>query len=751
MTILFLSLLSFSFLPQSTIVGSESGQPAHYIVFEKHSDGTIAPVYYRQVELDDPLQSVAESQLAGYLAIPSRNGERMVVALQAKDESIVYQDVVEISPWLRGEFHGAAAGDPIDGHILPDENPAFVVRVPRIEGTALLMKDPQLSTIVQFDLARLASETPLITIDPHAEVESQSIAGPAANRVDFLIMGDGYTEAQSDKFNTDATNIANNFFLISPYSDYQNYFNIYNLFTASSQSGADHPPYNPSCGYDDTNCCGDSEMLTDPLHGQMVNTAFDSRFCANWIHRLLVVDKSKVMAAAAAVPDWDTIIVIVNDATYGGSGGTLSVISTHSAATQIAQHEFGHSFVNLADEYETAYPGYPPCSDITGPACESNVTDVTDRLQIKWNPWILPTTPIPTPETSTYTGLVGLFEGARYLSTGMYRSGLNCIMLSLGSPFCQVPSQSFVMKLYNGGWGVPSSGISLIEPGTAFPVTPLLLTHPATQLFHADILEPGGGPPVQISWLDNGIPIPGTSDNTLSYSTSASSPGLHHISLHVKDMTSLVHSDMAGTALDDEYTWDVTVFFPSITTITSDDPDPSVVGQAIVVSYTVTSADGTPTGNMTVSDGVDSCTATVAAGTCTLTPTTAGAKTLTATYSGDANFSSSSGTASHVVKSDSIMTITSDDPDPSVVGQAIVVSYTVTSADGTPTGNVTVSDGVDSCTATVAAGTCTLTPTTAGAKTLTATYAGDANFNVSSSAGALHMVHAMVLLPLILR
>ena len=102
---------------------------------------------------------------------------------------------------------------------------------------------------------------------------------------------------------------------------------------------------------------------------------------------------------------------------------------------------------------------------------------------------------------------------------------------------------------------------------------------------------------------------------------------------------------MAGTALDDEFTWDVTVtvagFAPSLSTITSDDPDPSIVGQAVVVSYSVTSTSGTPTGNVTVSDGVDSCVATIEAGACTLTPTTAGAKTLTATYAGDANFSGS--------------------------------------------------------------------------------------------------------------
>src|SRR5258705_4751504 len=43
--------------------------------------------------------------------------------------------------------------------------------------------------------------------------------------------------------------------------------------------------------------------------------------------------------------------------------------------------------------------------------------------------------------------------------------------------------------------------------------------------------------------------------------------------------------------------------------------------------------------------------------------------------------------------------------------------------------SVTVSDGTVNCVGTVAAGSCALTPTTAGAKTLTATYGGDATFN----------------------
>ena len=96
-------------------------------------------------------------------------------------------------------------------------------------------------------------------------------------------------------------------------------------------------------------------------------------------------------------------------------------------------------------------------------------------------------------------------------------------------------------------------------------------------------------------------------------------------------------------------------------------------------------------------------------------------------------------------------TITSDSPDPSIAGQAVDVSYTVTSPLGTPTGIVTVSDGVSSCTASVAAGACVLKLTTVGLRTLTAVYAGDADFNGSTSAGVAHTVWAVLYLPLLLK
>ena len=178
--------------------------------------------------------------------------------------------------------------------------------------------------------------------------------------------------------------------------------------------------------------------------------------------------------------------------------------------------------------------------------------------------------------------------------------------------------------------------------------------------------------------------------------------------------------------------------------------DPSVVGQAVAVTYTVTvnaPGSGTPSGNVTVSDGTESCTGTVAAGNCSIAFTSAGAKSLTATYAGNANFNGSASTPStpHLVnKADTTITITSDTPDPSVVGQAVTVNYSVavdSPGSGTPTGNVTVSAGPDSCVGTVATGTCTITFTSAGAKSLTASYAGDSSFNGSTSASESHLVN----------
>lgn len=183
------------------------------------------------------------------------------------------------------------------------------------------------------------------------------------------------------------------------------------------------------------------------------------------------------------------------------------------------------------------------------------------------------------------------------------------------------------------------------------------------------------------------------------------------------------------------------------TTITSDLTAATVVGQTYTVAWTVTAnapGSGTPTSTVTVSDGLASCSASVATGQCSLTSPSAGAKTVTATYAGDSSYNNSaSGGKPHTVNpASTATTITAHTPNPSIINQPVTVNFTVSvnaPGSGTATGNVTVSDGTgDSCVGTVAVGTCQLTPTTTDNKTLTATYATDGNFAASTSAGVSH-------------
>ena len=185
--------------------------------------------------------------------------------------------------------------------------------------------------------------------------------------------------------------------------------------------------------------------------------------------------------------------------------------------------------------------------------------------------------------------------------------------------------------------------------------------------------------------------------------------------------------------------------------ITADTPGPSVVGETFEVFWSlavVSPGSGTPTGDVTVQadktpvDGSPeaSCSAPAGNGSCTLILDTSdgpGTYNLTASYEGDGDFNSSStaGTVDHVVdKADTAVAITSDLTAATVVGESYVVSGTVTAqapGSGIPTGDVTVSDGENTCQGTLAGGSwsCTLTSTSAGPKTISAGYGGDTNFN----------------------
>ena len=189
----------------------------------------------------------------------------------------------------------------------------------------------------------------------------------------------------------------------------------------------------------------------------------------------------------------------------------------------------------------------------------------------------------------------------------------------------------------------------------------------------------------------------------------------------------------------------------------------SVFGQPVAVTFTVTAASGAvaPDGSVTVYAlfGVtnSSCTATLgspvgltSAGTCNLSlPLVPSGYVVNASYTGTAAFaasaSSGAGNGSLTVnRASTTTTITAHTPDPSVVNSPITVTAVVAVAPpgaGSPSEAFTATDGSAICVIPTSGASCNLTPTTAGPKTLTASYPGNlVSFNGSVSPGVSHTV-----------
>ncbi len=131
----------------------------------------------------------------------------------------------------------------------------------------------------------------------------------------------------------------------------------------------------------------------------------------------------------------------------------------------------------------------------------------------------------------------------------------------------------------------------------------------------------------------------------------------------------------------------------SATMITSNTPNPSVVGQAVAVNYTVTGGAtplATPTGSVSVRASTgESCTGTLSSGTgtCSLTFTSRGSRTLTANYGGDTNYNNSSSSAANQLVGDFSITVS---PTSSLIngGQTTTYTMSLTSLSNLPTGTV---------------------------------------------------------------
>ena len=247
------------------------------------------------------------------------------------------------------------------------------------------------------------------------------------------------------------------------------------------------------------------------------------------------------------------------------------------------------------------------------------------------------------------------------------------------------------------------------------------------------VTAPGGGVPTGVIGISDGavscnIVLPLTSCNLTPTST-----GLRTITAsYAGDANYIASSNTAS----------LTVNPPATSTALSSSNNPSVSGQSVTFTATITG--NTPTGTVNFVDGaVPLCANVAVAGgqaVCTSTALVAGTHVVTAVYSGDSNnaTSTSSAVVQVVIKAATITSVTA--PGPIALGQSATVTATLAVSApgaGTPTGTIGISDGSASCSIVLPATSCSLTPTTVGARTITAIYSGDVNFNASSNSASL--------------
>ena len=319
------------------------------------------------------------------------------------------------------------------------------------------------------DRSKRVAPAPVITIQKTGEPEA---------KVDFLIMGDGYTAAEAKKFEADARRLTEVLFSTSPFKEHRKDFNVWAMSPPAAESGVSRP----STG-----------IYRDSPLGATYDAFGSERY-------VLTFDNRSLREVAEFAP-YEFIEVLVNNRTYGG-GGIFNLYSTvasdNAFANYVFVHEFGHHFAALADEYYTSSVAYAPASDRIEP-WEPNVTALLDVGNLKWRTLVSPfanVTPIPTPwnkeafesysreiqkrraqlrkdkrpeeemealfreelehekkmfAAEKHFGKVGAFEGAMYEARGYYRPEIDCIMFSRSDKFCRVCRLAIerVIKMYS--------------------------------------------------------------------------------------------------------------------------------------------------------------------------------------------------------------------------------------------------------------------------------------------------------------
>lgn len=294
------------------------------------------------------------------------------------------------------------------------------------------------------------------------------VNGPSPEKVDLLILGDGYTEKEHAKFVERARALSTVLFETSPFRERRDDFNVWALAPAARESGVSRPS---------TGIYRDSPL----------GATYDSFRSERYV---LTFSNKQWRQVASSAP-YEFVEIITNTETYGG-GGIYGLFSTAAADNEwrdyLFIHEFGHHFGGLGDEYYTSDVAYEPETDPVEPY-SPNITVLKDPANLKWKEFVTPGTPLPTPwpkqayddyaaeyqarragirernapesemnalfaelrdfneklfSEAPYSSAIGAFEGAGYAAKGKYRPAQQCLMFDRSTAFCPVCAAALI-------------------------------------------------------------------------------------------------------------------------------------------------------------------------------------------------------------------------------------------------------------------------------------------------------------------
>jgi hypothetical protein len=384
------------------------------------------------------------------------DGPTQVTSIVAVDAS--YEARTAVGPKLHWELRTAmgvvASGDVTDPRLYAVEIPddarklhhydgrsnggAFEIRVPNVGGELVLRDDAAELRRAQVPTLTVGQTSLLLANEesdpPGSGLSSTGLkpqagdagAGAAASgpvkivdhgecpgNLNVLIMPEGYTAAEMDKFHEQALTIAGELSTVAGWAQQYDRVNVWRQDVASRQSGIS----DPGCKGNDPLKC------TDGPHARAIrNTAWNVQYGQEarrgaWWATAPKPSTWALYQRAKRTSKATILFVLINSQDHIGAAMASEGIIVQSAASGagvVLGHEMGHAVLDLADEYD-----YGTCA-LRSAGSSPNTTKSSGAP-----PWkdIVTTPPV---------------EGAEYCVKGVWRPQEHCLMRELDQPFCPV-------------------------------------------------------------------------------------------------------------------------------------------------------------------------------------------------------------------------------------------------------------------------------------------------------------------------